>query len=268
MGLGKVLRILKKNSIEGYVIPGVKQLKTVKNYLKYNKIDMGTADKVCCVAASIVDQAKTLNIQYESTGFILVEVGFGFNATIAVENGNIIDGIGGSIGSMGFRSAGGMDGEIAYLLDHVSKNVIYSGGFTTIVGYEDLSPRELFLMAKKDKKIADALDGFISGILKDIFALIPSFSNTQNIKEILISGRVSEDIRRMLASRIPKNYILPIRTVNSMARISKIAAQGAAMLADGLANGQYKNLIEVMDLKSSDFDLLGSIFIGHIKLGG
>ena len=84
----------------------------------------------------------------------------------------------------------------------------------------------------------------------------------------MISGRASEDIKSMLVPHMPKNYDMPIRTVNSIARISKIAAQGAAMLADGLAKGQNKDLVQVMSLKNSNFDLLGNIFIGKIELGG
>ena len=95
MGLGKILSMLRDEEIPGFTVPGVKQLKTVKRYYKYNKIDMGTADKVCSVAAAIEDQSKVLDLPVEKTGFILIEVGMGFNATIAVENGRIIDGIGG-----------------------------------------------------------------------------------------------------------------------------------------------------------------------------
>jgi predicted butyrate kinase (DUF1464 family) len=269
MGIGRVLHMLKEagpNRIKGYAIPGVKQLESVRHSFKYNRIDMGTADKVCAAAAAIVDQAGTLNIPLVSTGFILVEVGFGFNAYIAVEGGKIVDGIGGSLGGMGFGTAGRLDGEIAYLLDHVSKKVIYGGGLTTIAGYADLSPKELFIMAKKDARIADAVAGFYHDMLQGIFSLIPSFSNPSDIKEIVVSGRASGEIASQLSSVLLKPFTFPVRTVRSIARISKVAAQGAAFIANGLAGGKHKGLVAAMALEQSNHDLLADIYVGNVTL--
>lgn len=266
MGIGRILSLMRERDIKGYVVPGVKQLGTVPSHFKYNKIDMGTADKVCCVAACIVDQANRLSIPWEKTSFIMVEIGYGFNALVAVENGKIIDGIGGSLGGMGFRAPGCLDGELAYLLDHISKKVIYSGGVTTVAGYPDLDPKELFLLAKKDKHVSDALDGFMHDLVKGIISLIPSFKNPQVIKEIVISGRATNQIRNVLEKSIPRVFQLPIEIVGSIARISKTAAQGAALLANGLASGRYNALIDVMDLGNSNFDILGNLYVGNINL--
>jgi predicted butyrate kinase (DUF1464 family) len=267
MGIGRVLHMLKDAGIKGYAVPGVKQLESVKQAFKYNRIDMGTADKVCAAAAAIVDQAKVMAVPLASTGFILVEVGFGFNAYIAVEHGKIIDGIGGSLGGMGFGTAGRLDGEIAYMLDHVSKKDIYGGGLTTIAGYADLSPKELFLMAKKDARIADAVSGFFHDMLQGIFGLVPSFSDPGNIKEIIVSGRASADIVAQLTSSLRKPFSFPVRTAGSIARISKVAAQGAAFLANGLAGGRHAGLVTTMDLAKSRHDLLADIYVGKIVVG-
>lgn len=267
MGVGKVLHLLHDAGIQGYAIPGVKQLNSVNQSFKYNRIDMGTADKVCAAAAAIVDQSKTLDIPLESTGFILVEVGMGFNATLAVENGKIIDGIGGSLGGMGFGTAGRLDGELAYLLERISKKVIYSGGLSYIAGYADLSPKELFLMAKKDERIKSAINGFFHDMLQGIYALMPSFNGSSNIREIVVSGRASAEIASHLSASLQKvKNAYPVRIVNSIARISKIAAQGAAFLANGLCGGKYKDLVEVLTLDDSDHGLLDDIYIGKISL--
>nr|MDO8083277.1 DUF1464 family protein [Candidatus Sigynarchaeum springense] len=266
MGIGRVLHMLKDAGIKGYAIPGVKQLETVKRSFKYNRIDMGTADKVCAAAAAIVDQASFLNTPLAYTGFILVEVGFGFNAYIAVDGGKIVDGIGGSLGGMGFGTAGRLDGELAYLLDHVSKKDIYGGGLSAIVGHEDLSPKEIFLMAKKDERTADAVSGFYHDMLQGIFSLVPSFSDPANIKEIVVSGRASSEIAGQLSDLLKKPFSFPVRTVGSIARISKVAAQGAAFIANGLAGGRHKGLVETMALEKSNHDLLDDIFVGKVSL--
>ena len=267
MGVGKVLHMLRDAGIQGYAIPGVKQLNSVKQSFKYNRIDMGTADKVCAAAAAIVDQANTMDIPFESTGFILVEVGMGFNATLAVENGKIIDGIGGSLGGMGFGTAGRLDGELAYLLEHISKKVIYGGGLSHIAGYADLSPKELFLMARKDERIATAVSGFFHDMLQGIYSLIPSFSDPASIREIVVSGRASAEITSQLSAALQDvKDPIPVRVVNSIARISKVAAQGAAFLANGLGGGKYKSLVDVMALDDSDHGLLDDIYVGNISL--
>lgn len=266
MGIAKVLFMLRDAGVPGYTVPGVKQLNTVKKQYKYNKIDMGTADKVCAAAAAIIDQSRTLSIPVNQTSFILLEVGAGFTASLAVENGKIIDGIGGSLGCMGIRACGALDGELAYLLDHLSKKVIYTGGLADIVGYPDLSLHEILLMADKDSKIADAVDGFLHDIVKDIVSLIPSFQSAGGIKEILLSGRASKVLLAGVKEHLPNVISAPLRSVNSIARISKVAAQGAAFIARGLVGDpEYKELINVMSLADSTHDLLGDIYVGKMS---
>ncbi|MHA1682099.1 MAG: DUF1464 family protein [Promethearchaeota archaeon] len=266
MGIAKVLFMLRDAGVPGYTVPGVKQLKSVKDQYKFNKIDMGTADKVCAAAAAIVDQSTLLDIPLDRTGFILLEVGAGFTATLAVEGGKIIDGIGGSLGCMGIRACGGLDAELAYLLRKISKKVIYTGGLADIVGYPDLSLQEIMLMANKDAKISDAVDGFIHDIMKDIAALIPSFSSPGAIREILLSGRGSSKVLLALEEQLPKISPSPARIVRNIARISKVAAQGAAFIARGLAGESfYKDLVEIMGLAKSNHDLLGDIYIGELS---
>jgi len=266
MGVGRILQVMRDAGITGHVIPGVKQLGSVKEYLKYNKIDMGTADKVCVAAAGIVDQAKELSLPFEETGFILVEVGIGFNATLAVEHGQIIDGIGGTLGGMGFTAPGKLDAELAYLLEHISKKVIYNGGLATISGHDGLSPKEIFLMAKKDPRIADAVRGFFSDMVKGVVSLFPSFTSMDQCREILVSGRSANTVLDNLVPLLPPPLAIPARLINPVARISKIAAQGAAFIANGLAGGQYASLVSTMDLADSDRDLLADIFIGRVNL--
>ncbi|MHA1792963.1 MAG: DUF1464 family protein [Promethearchaeota archaeon] len=266
MGIGRILATLKKLDVNGYVIPGVKHLSTVKPYYKFNKIDMGTADKVCSAAAAIVEHSKHHGIKNEESNFILVEIGTAFNAILAIENGKIIDGIGGSSGGMGFRAAGSLDSELAYLMEKISKKIIYSGGLNFIAGYEDLSPKELFLLAKKDEKTASAIQGFIHELTRDIFGIIPSFSSIDNIKEIILSGRVVDEIKPMLESRLSHFGDFNIRKIKKIARISKVAAQGAAFIADGLAGGIYEHLVKTMALKDSKDDLLSDIYVGNIAM--
>ena len=62
VGLGKILRLIKAENIPGVIVPGVKHLPTVPKYRKINKIDMGTADKLCTAVTGIRDQTERYNI--------------------------------------------------------------------------------------------------------------------------------------------------------------------------------------------------------------
>lgn len=211
MGLEKVLRAFKESSLNAYVIPGVKLLPTVPVEKKQNKIDMGTPDKLCAAMAGIVDQGRRLKLRYNQTSFILAEIGYGFDAFIAVKNGQIIDGIGGTMSSSTWH---GDDGEILYLKGEITKGELRKGS---------LNP----------KKVQE-------GALKDLNRLRAEFEP----REILVSGSKAIDIIGFLKQNL-KNV------ASLKACRSSNAAYGAAIIADGLAGGRFKEIVDVMGLKEA-----------------
>jgi predicted butyrate kinase (DUF1464 family) len=259
-GLGEIARLLKDNGFSGYFIPGVKLLSTVPTHRKINKIDMGTADKVCSAALGIYDQASRLNIDYSEVSFILVEMGSGFNAVLGIENGQIIDGIGGTLGSAGFLACGGIDGEIAYLFEKIYKRTIYSGGAAYIAGYNELSPEEFVIQANSDEKFQLGKDFLIEGLLKDIYAMTVSLRHPT---EILLSGRLAKIDAFYDILKNQLEVIAPVRRMGGLptVQIAKEAAQGAAIIANGLANGQFKSLINQMQLKEAKGTVLDHIYL-------
>ncbi|MHA1264721.1 MAG: DUF1464 family protein [Candidatus Helarchaeota archaeon] len=263
-GLGEIAKLLKENGFTGYFIPSVKLLSSVPTHRKINKIDMGTADKVCSTVLGVYDQSNRLNLEYSETSFILVEIGTGFTATIGVENGKIVDGIGGSLGCAGFQACGGLDGELAYLFDTIYKRTIYSGGASSVAGYPDLSPEEFLILAKTDEKFELAKNFLIEGILKDIYAM---FVSVKTPKEILLSGRLAklDEISLFLKQNLKFN--LPVRRIQGLpdAHIAKEAAQGAAIIANGLAGGIFKPLIDTMDLLNARGNVLDQIYFKEIE---
>ena len=263
-GLGEIARLLKENGFTGYFIPSVKLLSTVPTHRKINKIDMGTADKVCSAALGVYDQSTRLNIKYSETSFILVEMGTGFTAILGIENGQIVDGIGGSQGCAGFLACGGIDGELAYLFDNIYKRTIYSGGASYVAGYKDLSPEEFIILAKTDKKFKLAQDFLIEGILKDINAMLISVKKP---KEILLSGRLAkiDQFYTKLEANLEK--IAPVQRMRGLPtiQIAKEAAQGAAIIANGLASGKFKPLINTMQLLDAEGTVLDHIYFKELE---
>jgi predicted butyrate kinase (DUF1464 family) len=109
--------------------PGAIHLPTVPEYRKWNRIDIGTADKVASAALCIADQADRLGIGFDETSFVMLELGGAFTAALAVDGGQIVDGIGGSSGPIGAQACGALDAEVAYLLGGaLSKRTVFSGG--------------------------------------------------------------------------------------------------------------------------------------------
>lgn len=262
IGLQAVLNILHERQTLGYVLPSAKHLPTVPIHRKINRIDLGTADKVCTAATGIKDQAEQFNIPYEETSFIMIEIGVGFTAVLAIEDGKIIDGIGGT-NIMGIQACGGLDGELAYLIGNIHKYNIYGGGVAYIAGFADLSIEELVLMAEKDEQTALALQAFRESLIKAVFAISTSFSNPQKIREILISGRATHLPKIMQSLEDRFNSIAPFREMKSYSQVAKRAAQGSAYIASGLAGGKYQPLVDCMELKQSSGSILDYLYVPH-----
>jgi len=260
VGLGEILRLIKAGPIKAVIVPGVKHLPTVPNYRKINKVDMGTADKLCTAVVGIRDQLETYHIKPEESNFIMVEIGYGFTAVLAIENGQIIDGIGGS-NIMGFRACGSLDGELAYLIKNIHKENIYKGGVASIAGFSDLSLKEITFLAEKDKQVKMALKAYISSVKKAVFGISSSFSKKNKIKEVLLAGRGAD--LRYIKDRFEKGLsdIAPVRIMKTYSQIAKRAAQGATFIANGLLEGRFKEIINNLKIKEASGSILDNIFI-------
>jgi predicted butyrate kinase (DUF1464 family) len=265
VGLGKILKLIQHEKIPGIIVPGVKHLPTVPRFRKINKIDMGTADKLCTTVVGIKDQMESQNIPPEQSNFIMVEIGYGFTAVVAVENGKIIDGIGGS-NIMGFRACGSLDGELAYLIKEIKKKNIYKGGVAYIAGYADLSLREISLLAEKDSQTNMAFQAYVSSVKKAVYAISSSFSENKKELEILLAGRGAEIkyIKKKITNAL--NAFTPVRLMKTYSQIAKRAAQGAAYIANGLLGEKYAPIVANLELKGASGSVLDDIFIPFKKL--
>jgi predicted butyrate kinase (DUF1464 family) len=120
-GLTRLLRALAASPLPVVVTPGVVHLASVPEHRKINRVDMGTADKVCAVALAVHEQTKARACTERDVSFILLELGGAFTAAIAVVEGQIVDGSGGSSGSIGLQACGALDAEVAFLAESVGK---------------------------------------------------------------------------------------------------------------------------------------------------
>lgn len=262
IGLEQVVRLLMEEGFEGYIIPGIKHLPSVPSHRKVNKIDMGTSDKLCSVALALWESAREGSMDYKDVSFILVELGGGFTAVIGVERGEVVDAIGGAEGCMGFMACGGMDAEVAYLLGDFEKKLLYTGGATYIVGYEGVTPEEFALMSERDERFKLAWCALIEGTVKDVASVSVSL---ERFDSILLSGRLArvERIRSELERRLTR--FSPTRRVKGFARIAKEAAQGAALIANGLAGGSCESLVESLRIREARGSVLDYVYFDKIQ---
>ncbi|NIM44101.1 MAG: DUF1464 domain-containing protein [Nitrososphaeria archaeon] len=245
-------------------IPGVIQLSTVPRHRKVNKMDMGTADKMCVAVLGVFDQAKRLEIPYSETSFIQVEVGFGYNAILGVEEGKIVDGIGGTtISGPGFLTIASMDAELVQLVGSWDKADVFAGGCASISGR--LTPEELVDDVDVDENSKIAWDAMMEGVIKGVRSMCVAVPTP---REILISGRltkikkVEDELKKELSG------LAPVKRVGWLKEIREVkeTAQGYAVVADGIAGGRFESLVEWMKIREAKGTAMDHIF--HPKFEG
>jgi len=259
-GIRMVIRLMKEEGLPVYFTPGVIHLSTVPDYRKANKMDMGTADKVCCAVLAIRDQAELYGIDYSATSFILAEIGYAFNAVIGVKDGKIVDGLGGTSGGPGFITLGSMDSELAVRLRKFPAVVLFSGGAKDVSGKDDLTPEE---MAREPGKYAGSWNMMLESILKGIAAMTVA---VEKPREILLSGRLSgiPEITEALTTRL--SQFGEVRKVGRQANVAKEAAEGAYIIGEGLLGGKYKGIVDCLKLREASGTMFDHILLKGVEL--
>ena len=246
-GLRSLARALAASGLPVVFTPGVVHLPTVPAYRKVNRVDMGTADKVCAAALAVHDQAKRRGCGITDVSLILLELGGAFSAAVAVERGQIVDGLGGSSGPIGARAPGALDGEAVYIMGTVSKRMLFEGGASTVAGEHDDGVE--WLAAPSTTSAKTAWFAFIEGAVKAVATMLVS---APSAREVVISGRMAavDRVRDELARRL--STVAPTLAVHRLRGFSaraKQGAQGAALVADGLAGGREAELVRVTGIQ-------------------
>ncbi len=243
-GLRSLVRALARSAVPVVLTPGVVHLATVPAHRKVNRVDMGTAEKVGAVALAVSEQAR--------------ELGGAFTAVVAVAAGRIVDGVGGSAGPLGFRAAGALDGEVAYLAGEVSKALLFRGGAATIAGWDETtaSPERLAQPAAAAEQVAR--DALVESAVKAAVALATSVPSP---KEFLLCGRLArvEPLAHAIRERLAA--FAPTRLLEGFAHTAKEGAQGAALIADGLAGGANRELVERLAIREARGSVLDHLYV-------
>ena len=84
VGMRALVRALAEAKLPVVLTPGVVHLESVPEHRKINRVDMGTADKLCAAALGIHSQMLRRECAASEVSFILLELGGAFTAAIAV----------------------------------------------------------------------------------------------------------------------------------------------------------------------------------------
>jgi predicted butyrate kinase (DUF1464 family) len=252
-GMRTLMRELAGSGLPVVFGPGVIHLPSVPRHRKYNRLDLGTADKVCSVAYALVDQASRMGIGCDETSFVLVELGGAFTAAVAVASGEIVDGVGGTSGPIGVRASGALDGELAYLLGpSLSKRTLFSGGALGPVNAVDLA------RIWDEPAYAEGWAALLEGAAKAVRGLA---GNVPSVREVVVTGRVAriEGPVALLAAMLAD--VAPVRAL--VAGAASTAAHGGALLADGLAGGGHESVVAALGLRAA----VGTV-LDHLRVDG
>ena len=234
-GLRGLARALAASGLPVVYVPAVIHLDTVPAHRKLNRVDLGTADKLSAAALGIWDQGERRRRNPEQVSFILIELGGAFTAGVAVERGQVVDGIGGTSGPIGWRAAGALDGEVAFLAGEITKSALFQGGVSS------------FLERAPDLRSV-ALEAYIEGATKAARQLRCSAPSAD---EILLSGRNAADAGIRDSMETDLADIGPVRLLTGFATIAKQGAQGSALIADGLAGGANRVLVDRLRIREA-----------------
>lgn len=224
-GFSAMVRALRDSGLPVVFLPGVIHLPTVPAHRKLNRVDMGTADKLCVAALALAQHNR-------DEPAAVVEFGSAFTAIVVLKDRQVVDGVGGTCGALGGMSGGAWDGEAAYLLSPLAKADLFLGGL------ESIADRETAKMA------------FAESFVKAIYGLL----NVHGFQDVYYGGtlfRTHPDITQEALGSLPSSFFRLHYAGDLPGAWVKHAAQGAALLANGLAGGAFAPLVESLKLREA-----------------
>lgn len=231
-----LLRAFCTSALPVVFLPGVIHLPTVPAHRKINRIDMGTADKLCVAALALARHVEQHNCPLETAHLCVLELGSAFTACLVLRGGQIVAGVGGTSGPPGWCSGGCWDGEAAYLLSPLSKSDLFAGGVS----------------------FADQRAEGAAACCEELVKMIAGLQAVTPFDQLYLSGRLLEsqpDLAQQLRQELER--FAPVALLSPLPGAwVKAAAQGAALIADGLAGGGFQAVVERLRLRQASGTVL------------
>jgi len=225
-------------------IPGVVHLPTLSPGAKYNRLDLGTADKLAVTALAIYQYAR------EDPGrasMVVLEMGYGYNALLVVEGGEITWGLGGTSISTGMLTAGPLDLEVVVAGRYWSRSDVFHGG--VMEACNTLDPGEALERAGHGGPCREAYESMV----ETTATLIAGIYARKGIRRLVLSGRLArlKGLIDDLASRLPGGLEIEELPPLEGASETKHAAHGYALVVEGLLGGKASRVVEALKIREA-----------------
>ncbi|MEM3927157.1 MAG: DUF1464 family protein [Desulfurococcaceae archaeon] len=229
-------------------LPAVIHLRTVPNYRKINKVDMGTVDKLASAFLAVYEISQRYGIDPGEVNIVVTELGYGYVASMAIEKGVIVDGIGGSYASIGTLTAGALDLEVVAGVSTWNRWDVFYGGIFHGTGVFDL---ETIIKGYRagEEPFTSMFEAFIEGVAKDIARMMVSSSKSDTI---VLTGRYGKN--EIIIKRLKEIFKdLEVTTLKGLKKAvkAKEAAQGYAAIGEGIVGGLFRDLVKHMGIEEA-----------------
>jgi predicted butyrate kinase (DUF1464 family) len=103
-----------------------------------------------------------------------------------------------------------------------------------------------------------ARDAFLEGAVKAVLQLLAAVPHPA---EIVLSGRMATDADLIETLTVRLQRIAPVVLLRGFSPLTKAAAQGAAVIADGLAGGRHADVVEALRLREARGTVLDHLYV-------
>ncbi len=237
-----VVKLIEARDLRAVFIPGVVHLPTLRAGAKINRIDLGTADKLSVTVLAVYQYARS---DPSRANFMVLEMGYGYNALMVVEKGKITWGWGGTVLGTGMLTAGPLDLEVVVMGNTWRRSDVFRGGVMEACGTID--PEEAVSKAYSGNALCkEAYESMIEAIATTIAGVY----SRKGIDKVVVSGRLAsiERLVKDIASRLPSSVEIEPLPLLEGAKKTKHAAHGYALVADGLVGGVAKKVVDHMEI--------------------
>src|SRR5438309_1460397 len=147
---------------------------------------------------------------------------------------------------------------LAFLAAAVPKAMLFTGGAASVAGWDAVvvAPERFARPTAPRERVA--WDAFIESAVKFAAAIALSVPSPQ---EFVLSGRLAQVEAVQHAIRERLGVLAPTHVLEGFARVAKQGAQGAALVADGLAGGRHRRLVEVMASRAACGTVLDHLYV-------
>jgi predicted butyrate kinase (DUF1464 family) len=147
---------------------------------------------------------------------------------------------------------------VAFLAGSISKRMVFEGGAASIAGQPAGDPMALF--ASKTAAAALALEAYVESAVKAVAAATMSLGDGPP-SEVILSGRCAgvPAVRREVTRRLKGRAM--VHVLSGFTPVAKQAAQGAALVADGLAGGVSAPIVEALGIREASGSILDHLHV-------